>query len=117
MDLEEIVLKHIKYYTRDNPIGRNQLVSYVNRYGYKASEREVRETIKQLRRQRYVICSLPGPAGGYYMARSREEYEEFKHVEFLAKIQDMSETLRAMDAGAKDMFGEGVQGFLFDYKT
>ena len=73
----------------------------------------MREAIKQLRRQGHLICSMPGVDGGYYMAKSSAEYEEFRQVEFNAKITDMLETLRAMDAGARSQFGNGLQMGLF----
>lgn len=113
LGFEGAVLKALRYYTRSNPISRNNLVFMVERMGFRASERQVREAIKQLRRQHHLICSMPGVDGGYYMAKTRAEYEEFRQVEFNAKITDMLETLRAMDAGAHSQFGEGMQMGLF----
>jgi len=94
---------------RDKAIGRDELVAKVKSRGDATSERQVREAIKQLRRQGHLICSAPGEDGGYYLAADREEYEEFKRAEFLAKIHDMQETLRAMDLAAERAFGKAIQ--------
>ncbi|GAP11773.1 hypothetical protein BECAL_02966 [Bellilinea caldifistulae] len=94
---------------RRNAIGRNELTAMVRRLGQPASERQVREMIKQLRRKGYLICSAPGEDGGYYWADTLEEYQEFRKMEFAAKIADMSETLRAMDQSAERIFGDSFQ--------
>ncbi|MEJ5201402.1 MAG: hypothetical protein WHV66_04130 [Anaerolineales bacterium] len=94
---------------RQNAIGRNELTALVQRLGQPASERQVREAIKQLRRQGYLICSAPGADGGYYWANTLEEYREFRNMEYAAKIADMSETLRMMDSAAEKIFGDNFQ--------
>lgn len=111
--LDRAVLRVVGAYTVEYPISRQQLVGSVGSLGFSASERQVREMIKQLRRRGHLICSTPGINGGYYMARSMEEYQEFRETEFAAKISDMAETLRAMDATAREQFGPGYQGRLF----
>ena len=88
-------------------IGRNELVTALS--GYRARERTVREAIKQLRRQGHLICAMPGQDGGYYLAGSLEEFEEFDRLELGAKIADMSETREAMRRAARERFGEGFQ--------
>ena len=88
-----------------NAIGRQSLVSAVIRQGVDARERVVREAIKTLRRRGVLICSAAGVDGGYYLAASRVEYEEFRKMEYAGKIKDMSETMRAMDEAAGRAFG------------
>ncbi len=107
--LDRIVLRTVTRYTAARPISRGELVAAVAMMGFHASERQVRETIKTLRRHGHLICSMPGNDGGYYLARSRREYEDFRAAEYAAKISDMSETMRAMDAAAREKFGDGVQ--------
>ena len=107
--LDRAVLRVVSGYQAAAPISRGELVINVTRLGFPASERQVRETIKQLRRQGHLICSTPGNDGGYYLARSLAEYRDFRDAEFAAKIHDMSETLRAMDSAARDQFGDGFQ--------
>lgn len=108
--LERAVLRVLDNYRgRTNAIGRNELTALVKRLGYPTSERQVREAIKQLRRQGHLICSAPGDDGGYYIAEDMAEYQEFRRIEYAAKINDMIETLRAMDDAAKAAFGDSVQ--------
>lgn len=89
---------------RSKAIGRKGLVFEVGKLGFRVHERMVREVIKRMRRQGYLICSMPGEEGGYYLAVSKAEYQEFKQREFLAKVLDMQETLSAMDAAAQRAF-------------
>lgn len=108
--LERAILRALEAHRgRKNAIGRNRLTEAVRRLGQPASERQVREAIKHLRRQGYLICSAPGDDGGYYWADTLEEYYEFRRMEYAAKIADMSETLRAMDRSAERIFGDSIQ--------
>lgn len=98
---------------RERAVGRAALVKMVHQLGINAHERQVREEIKELRRQGHLICSAPGESGGYWMAANRMELERFGQQEFEAKIIDMSETWRAMQKAADQKFGQGVQESLF----
>jgi hypothetical protein len=100
---------------RTNAIGRDALVRALKDHWSQTAvhERQVREKIKELRREGYLIGSAPGTEGGYFLCESKEEYEEFKHMEFLAKIKDMNETMTAMDKAAVSQFGCAVQASLF----
>lgn len=71
-------------------------------------ERQARMAIVTLRKSGVLVCSRSGE-GGYFLAASRAEYEEFIEREYRAKIRDMSETAGAMDRAARAQFGEGVQ--------
>jgi hypothetical protein len=71
-------------------------------------ERQVRMAIVSLRKSGVLVCSSSGE-GGYYLAGSRVEYEEFIEREYAAKIRDMADTKSAMDRAARAQFGEGVQ--------
>ena len=87
---------------RPNAISRHDLVKAVHMYG--ASERQVREYIKQLRRAGHLIGSAPGSDGGYYLITSLEEFNDFMCTEFVAKIKDMSQTANAMNHAARKQF-------------
>jgi len=106
--LERAILRVLEPYTAIRTISRGDLVYNCGRIGFPASERQVREIIKRLRRQGHLICST-AQEGGYYMARSKSEYAEFRAREYFAKIKDMSETMSAMDAAAREQFGDGYQ--------
>lgn len=98
----------------EQTISKDELMFDLNRMGFgtrvKAStfERQVRMCIVSLRKAGHLICASSGD-GGYYMARTRAEYESFAEQEYRSKVIDMSETLHAMDAAARTQFGEGVQ--------
>ena len=111
--IERAVFHTVREYTALHPISRVKLVEDVNRMGHPADERQVREAIKALRRNGYLICATAGTGGGYYLAHSHEEYLTFRQREFDAKIGDMLETRKAMDATARERFGDGVQIGLF----
>jgi len=90
-------------------IGRRDLVAAVReRLGEKVHERKVREAIRDLRRRGAPICAVAGEGGGYYLAANMGELEDFFRREFLAKIDDMRETMRAMRDAARLVFREAV---------
>jgi hypothetical protein len=110
MGLDRAMLQVLSYRMgRGRAIGRAELVDAVRLIGYDSPERMVRHCIRELRREGRLICSAPGEDGGYYLAETLAEFEEFAEAEFRAKIADMSETLAAMKAAARAAFGEGVQ--------
>ena len=57
----------------------------------------------------WLICSAPGEDGGYYLAATREEFNEFCDRELHPKAMDMLETESAMKAAARRMWGDAVQ--------
>ena len=101
--LDRAILRALSYHQgRANAISRRELVAAVRIYG--ASERQIREQIKQLRRAGHLIGSAPGADGGYYMITSLDEYNDFMHTEYMAKIKDMRETVNAMNYAAREQF-------------
>jgi DNA-binding transcriptional regulator PaaX len=105
---ERAIYAVVSQYSREQPIGRGELVRKVARLGYELPERVVREAIKQMRRNGYLICATAGTNGGYYVARDLAEVEEFGRLEYIAKIADMSETWTATE-----QFGAAYQVGLF----
>jgi len=97
------------YAGKQAAIGRIPLTNRVYQRGFRVSDRQVRECIKWLRRNGYLICSTAGAKGGYYMASTKDEFAEFDHDEFGANIADMNETRQAMLKTAVKMFGDAVQ--------
>lgn len=107
---EHLVEILARYVGKKSAIGRNGLVARCQQRGFKTiTERQIRECIKYLRRNGYLICSLAGTNGGYYMASSKDEFDEFDKVEFGAKIADMNETRQAMLKTADKQFSEFKQ--------
>lgn len=111
--VSDAIWKVVMNHNKGNPVSRSQLVQAVARLGFPTHERQIRENIKQMRRDGYLILSMPGEGGGYYASRSRAEYEEFMQMEFNAKITDMLETKRAMDRSANQAYGLNLQQSLF----
>jgi hypothetical protein len=80
---------------REHAISRYALLNRMQSAGFAISERELREDIKQLRRAGKLICSTPGEGGGYYLATSKQDGEEFLAWELIAKRDDLSITISA----------------------
>ena len=98
--LSRAILRTLSFHCgRANPISRTDLVKAVRMYS--ASERQIREQIKQLRRLGHLIGSAPGTDGGYYLITSLDEFNDFMHTEYMAKIKDMRETVNAMNEAAR----------------
>ena len=95
----------------DHMISRVGLVEALSLLGFGKDlepvtfDRKCRIAISALRKAGHLICSSSGGLGGYYMASSREEYEDFAAAEYRSKIGDMAATLAAMDSAAARVFG------------
>lgn len=114
VDLDRTIMRVLSFHNgRSRAIGRMELVRQLGLMGCRATERQMREQIRQLRREGYLICSAAGEDGGYYLAETLQEYREFAQIEFEGKISDMSETLQAMNQAARKLFGDSVQPALF----
>ena len=112
--LSSAILRTLSMHTgAEQAIGRDDLLEELARVGYRMHERIVRETIRALRRNGHLICSMPGEGGGYYMPSSLAEYRNFRQKEFLSKITDMTQTMSLMDKTAKVAFGDAEQVRLF----
>jgi hypothetical protein len=102
--LERAILRVLSdHIGKENTITKPKLLQDLARLGFHQHERQARLCIVELRKHGHLICSSSGDSG-YYIASTVEEYEEFAQVEYRSKIVDMSETLRAMDEGAKRVF-------------
>ena len=110
--LEKLLLQILsKKIGKDNAIKRSELLPFVQSVpGYsETSDRQVRKTINDLRKQGILICSSASEDGGYYMAASLAEFDEFVQRELGAKIADMSQTLKSMTESAQKQFGDSFQ--------
>lgn len=98
---------------QDNPIDRWALVRRI--YGDEAVteetkndsnpyDRAVRNSIQRLRKHGEHICSKSN-GKGYYMAKTREEYEDFK-ASYLGTNYEKFEIIGAMDKNADAVWGK-----------
>lgn len=109
MEVKDALLKIIEKRTAANPITQYDLTETLKRYGYDITERAVRDLISQMRKDGVLILSVSKTGGGYYMSRSMDEYQEFRRIKFWAQIEDMLETMRAMDKSATESYKTGLQ--------
>lgn len=106
------------YQGQEHAVTKVQLMDSLKRMGFgnglspATLERQVRLAIVALRKRGALICSSSGE-GGYFVAKSRDEYDEFVEREYKGKIADMQETVEAMNAAARARWGEGLQMGLF----
>jgi hypothetical protein len=106
------------YVGKEKAISKPELMASLQRLGFgnglstATFERQVRLAIVALRKKGALICSSSGE-GGYYLARTRDEYDEFVEREYKGKIVDMQETVDAMNTEARARWGEGLQMGLF----
>jgi len=108
--LDKAVIRTISKYFEPRPISRGSLLVAVAQLGFRVSdEKEARDSIHRLRRMGFLICARSGKYGGYYMARSLKEYEQFELKELTSKIADMTETRTIMREAARAQFGDGYQ--------
>ena len=92
-------------------IGRNQailgdeLTRRLQSQYPRLDQRVVREAIHQLRRDGMLICAAPGASGGYYVASSWSELEEFASRELRSRAMDLLETEKRLLRSAERQFG------------
>lgn len=95
--LDRALLRILSFHKgADNAISRIMLKGDCGRHGYHINERTMRAAINHLRKQGYPICSMGGENGGYYMATTRQELDDYIAREPQARINDFSEQIKAM---------------------
>lgn len=113
--LDRALLRILTFHNgRENAIGRGEMVNMLKQHGFDVHERQARQVIHDLRRDGHLICSAPGEAGGYYMAQSNKEVDEFIQRELHPKAMDLLETEKSIREAARQKFGDGYQESLFD---
>lgn len=75
--------------------------------GYTPDERQFRLAVHKLRKAGWLIASLSST--GYFFAETRQEYDEFRDKELTARLADLTETRTAMDAAARQRWGDAAQ--------
>ena len=105
--LDRAIVQVLKFHIgKDNAIKKVALLKGLANLGYKPHERQVRDVIADMRLKGWMIGSLS--AEGYYFCSTRAEYDEFR-AELEARRAALAATLYALDAAARQRWGEGVQ--------
>lgn len=114
-ELEYHILEQLKNRRYEYPLSREDLAGRLRWRGLigRKDDRTMRSGIESLRKQGYLICHRKGKDGGYYLAKSKAEYEDFRVREYKSRIVSLAATLREMDKSAEVQFGEAIQLDLF----
>lgn len=81
---------------RDLAISREDLLAALRSLGFKVHERQARAAINELRKTGQMICSTGGEGGGYWLASSWEELEEYLSHEVHPRAMDLLEQEAAL---------------------
>ena len=114
-ELEYRILEQLENRRYEYPLSREDLAERLRWGGLigRKDDRAMRAGIESLRKQGYLICHRKGKDGGYYLAQSKAEYEDFRVREYKSRIISLADTLREMDKSAEVQFGEAIQLDLF----
>ena len=110
--LDRAIRKILKFHIgRKNAISRFQLISDLALMGFDyidKDDRPIRGCINQIRKSGTPgswICSTGGLGGGYWMAETRAELEEFIDHEEESRLGDFAKQMKAMRMAAEKHWG------------
>lgn len=106
--LNRAILRVMSFHVgRGNAIPRVDLVDELAKAGFdhRKEDRPVRLSINQLRKAGLLICSTGGRQGGYFMASSIQEVEDYLDVEVRSRAMDLLEQEKAMKQAAEKTWG------------
>lgn len=104
--VQEVLKLHVG---RSNTVSRQELCHFVSLYpgvGGKNLDRRVRAAINEMRKDGEPICSTGGINGGYFIASSHEELDEYLEAELRSRAIDLLEQYHAMQDGARRYFAD-----------
>ncbi len=105
--LDRAIVQTLKFHIgKKNALKKADFLKALVKLGYQPHERQLRDMIADMRLKGWMIGSLS--AEGYYFCETRAEYEEFR-AELESRRAALSATLHALDAAARQRWGEGVQ--------
>ncbi len=104
--IKRILERHVG---RNEAIRRKSLLRLLANASYQVTDRVMRAQINQLRKDGVLICSAGGENGGYWLAESPEELEEFIEHELHPRAMDFLEQEKALKLEAARRWGEGKQ--------
>ena len=89
--MKDYILALLIYASKENPMDRKHIAEISQ-----VPERKIRLIIKGLRKKGVRVVSYSENRGGYWIAKTEEEYKRFR-AEYMSRINDMLETVKAMD--------------------
>ncbi|MGH2627986.1 MAG: HTH domain-containing protein [Anaerolineales bacterium] len=95
--LSQLVLRIVRSHARDHAITAGELAHWTQ-----SSERAVRKTVADLRRDGYPIASTPHEGGGFYWPRTLADAEECsRHL--WSRVRQIADVARAFDTAARGL--------------
>lgn len=111
--VERALLRILTFHVgSDQAIVKEKLIADLKKHGFVVEERVIRALINDLRKRGHLICSKGGAGGGYWLAGSREEMEEFLEREVHSRAMDLLEQEKALRSAMVERWGDAVQGML-----
>jgi len=109
--LDRAILRVLEYRVGKEKAITNQMMRIeVRQLGFNVSdERQIRLAIARLRKEGHLIGSGDK---GFWMISSLKEWHDVRDEKLLPLVTDVSETIRIMEAKAREVFGEGYQASL-----
>lgn len=111
-EIDRIILEALSAHVgRDKALSRKRLVARLSptllQRGICATsrmDRSIRLAINRLRKNGYPICSTGGVRGGYFIAATPAELNDYLSAEVHSRAMDLLEQERAMRAGANRLW-------------
>jgi hypothetical protein len=111
--LERAIRRILEFHIgRENAISRSQLITDLASMGFNyidKDDRPIRACINQIRKSGMPgswICSTGGVGGGYWMAETQAELEEFIEHEEDSRLGDFAKQMKAMRMAAEKKWGK-----------
>jgi hypothetical protein len=104
--LDRAIMRVLSYHVgREKAIGRESLLVALLDVGFRVQDRVARAAINDLRKRGQVICSAGGEGGGYWLAKSWEELNEYHQRELHPRAMDLLEQERSQRQAAEVLWG------------
>lgn len=109
--LDRAILRVMSFHVgRDKTIARSDLVTELAMVGFGfKDDRPVRLAINQLRHEGHLICSTGGKSGGYFLASSWSELDDYLQAEVHSRAMDLLEQESAMRKAGETAWGSQNQ--------
>ena len=102
-----ILARHVG---RQHVIPRTKLLDAIHFSGYSSvDDRSMRALINALRKSGEMICSSGGINGGYWLAASYAELDEYISHELEPRAKDLLEQMHALKTSARERWNDGLQ--------